>query len=259
MFEGVIPTSDISIGALHVLKFVKTARNALSNAFYYDMALKYYLPVDKVAPRDEGFTVRREFFKADDTDSKEPLSAANVGDVLKVHLTISTPKDRNFVAIEDFIPAGTEIVNTNLATEDQTKKDTTNDSEFYNGDYYDEGIGVSGSNGTALSFVLKNHLFTSVFRALGFLGFDILGRQDLDDDYYAPKTRHGRFSPSAEEAHDDRLFLFRERLPKGVYEFDYYVRALIPGTYHHLPAVASELYFPENFGRTGGEYFVITK
>ena len=258
-FEAVIPTSDISIGALHVLKFVKTARNALSNAFYYDMALKYYLPVDKVAPRDEGFTVRREFFKADDTDSKEPLSAANVGDVLKVHLTISTPKDRNFVAIEDFIPAGTEIVNTNLATEDQTKKDTTNDSEFYNGDYYDEGIGVSGSNGTALSFVLKNHLFTSVFRALGFLGFDILGRQDLDDDYYAPKTRHGRFSPSAEEAHDDRLFLFRERLPKGVYEFDYYVRALIPGTYHHLPAVASELYFPENFGRTGGEYFVITK
>jgi len=42
-----------------------------------------------------------------------------------------------------------------------------------------------------------------------------------------------------------------------VYEFDYYVRALIRGKFTHLPAVVSEMYFPENFGRTNGGYFEI--
>jgi len=51
--------------------------------------------------------------------------------------------------------------------------------------------------------------------------------------------------------------LFKQRLEPGVYEYDYFVRALIPGSFHHLPAVVSEMYFPENFGRTRGESFSI--
>ena len=61
------------------------------------------------------------------------------------------------------------------------------------------------------------------------------------------------------ELRDDRLFVFYERVNSGKYEYDYYIRALIPGKFHHLPAVASEMYFPENFGRTSGEEFVIEK
>ena len=79
----------------------------------------------------------------------------------------------------------------------------------------------------------------------------------LDYDEYVNMPRYATLRPDAEESHDDRLFLFRERLQPGVYEFEYYVRALIPGTYHHLPAVVSEMYFPENFGRTDGRYFTI--
>ena len=60
------------------------------------------------------------------------------------------------------------------------------------------------------------------------------------------------------------LLLAQERgsdlhLSPGVYEYDYFVRALIPGKYHHLPAVVSEMYFPENFGRTRGEYFAVKR
>ena len=65
------------------------------------------------------------------------------------------------------------------------------------------------------------------------------------------------FIPDFKELHDDRAFLYKERLMPGVYEFDYFARALINGKFIHLPAVVSEMYFPENFGRTGGEYFEI--
>jgi len=63
----------------------------------------------------------------------------------------------------------------------------------------------------------------------------------------------------AEEVRDDRLFLFREWVREGVYEYEYFVRALVPGTFSHLPAVVSEMYFPENFGRTRGDYFTVTQ
>ena len=81
----------------------------------------------------------------------------------------------------------------------------------------------------------------------------------LDYDEYVNIPRHTKLWPDAEESHDDRVFLFKERVEAGVYEFDYLVRALIPGTYHHLPAVVSEMYFPENFGRTDGRYFTVSR
>jgi len=80
-----------------------------------------------------------------------------------------------------------------------------------------------------------------------------------DEAYSGTQKQQLTFQPNAQELHDDRLVAFSEKLASGVYEFDYYVRALIPGKYHLLPSVASELYFPENFGRSEGRYVEITK
>ena len=55
------------------------------------------------------------------------------------------------------------------------------------------------------------------------------------------------------ETRDDRVLLFADDLPKGVYTYSFLVRAGQPGKYHHLPASATEMYFPEVFGRTGGD------
>ena len=56
------------------------------------------------------------------------------------------------------------------------------------------------------------------------------------------------------EMRDDRILLFADDLPKGVYTYSFLVRAGQPGHYHHLPASATEMYFPEVFGRTGGDW-----
>jgi uncharacterized protein YfaS (alpha-2-macroglobulin family) len=54
------------------------------------------------------------------------------------------------------------------------------------------------------------------------------------------------------EYRDDRVFLFADYLPSGVYKYEYLMRATTPGTFHYRPARVFEMYYPENFGQTEG-------
>lgn len=212
-FSKETPLSNLKFGENNIVKFLKTNQNNLPNNFYYDMALKYYLPIDQIPPRDEGFSIVREFYKLDDEKNKNPQFEAGVGEVLREHIQITVPKPRNFVMVEDFIPAGFEIVNLELATEEKSLR-LKGEKKSEPGNYYEE-------------------------------------------DYYCPDCNDKILRPNFKEIRDDRAFLFVENFNPGVYEFDYYVRALTKGKFHHLPAVVSEMYFPENFGRTSGGYFEI--
>ena len=196
-FKKEIPLNSLEFAKNNIITFFKENLNELSNNFYYDMALKYYLPVNQIPPRDEGFSVTRQIFDVDDIENKNPKTEAKVGDVLRVRLQITVPQGRKYVMIEDFIPAGMEIVNLDLATEQK-------------------------------SLLLQEK--------------ELEGRE---------------FYPDFKELYDDRAFLYKENVSPGVYEFDYWVRALIKGKFTHLPTHVSEMYFPENFGRTAGSLFEI--
>jgi len=196
-FKKEIPIQELKFNENNIISFQKTNHNRLPNAFYYDLALRYYLPADQIPPRDEGFSIVREFYKSDDKKNENPLKKAKVGEVLRGHIQITVPKTRNFVMVEDFIPAGMEIVNLDLSTEQKSLR-------------------------------LQER--------------ELKGRE---------------LYPDFKEIHDDRLFLFFENLEPGIYEFDYFVRTLIKGKFTHLPTQVSEMYFPENFGRTEGRYFEV--
>lgn len=187
----------------------KENHNKLPNTLYYDVAMRYYLPVKSLPPRDEGFAIERKIYRLDDTKNERPVSSGRAGEVLRVRNEIVVPRSRNFVAIEDFIPAGAEIVNTSLATEDQSLYLNQGEKEFT--------------------------------------------RSDGELAQIRP------LYPSVQEARDDRYYASVEHLEPGTYSIEYYIRLLVPGNYQHLPAVVSENYFPENFGRTGGGTFTIVK
>jgi len=189
--------SELEFEKNNIVEFKKENHNDSANALYYDMALKYYLPIENIGPRDEGFSIIRSLHQLDDKENEKPINNAKVGDVLRVHLQITVPKTREFVALEDFIPAGMEIVNLDLATEQKSLR---------------------------------------------------LQERELQSRELFPEHR---------EFYDDRAFLYIEQLRPGVYEFDYFVRALVKGKFAHLPAKVSEMYFPENFGRTSGSLFEI--
>jgi len=208
--------SDLGFNKLNAISFQKANNNKENNNLYYDVALKYFLPANAIPPRNEGFSITRNFYRPDDKDFKNPIKEANVGDVLVGHITIITPADRNLVSIEDYIPAGTEIVNFNLNTESRSALDNYFQSPDSN----------------------KPDAYCP------------------ECDYWTWQDQR-TFYPDREEDRDDRLFLFKQNLPAGEYSFDYYVRVLVPGKFIALPATVNEMYFPENFGRTGGSWFVV--
>lgn len=235
-----VPVTTIDLGKMHTLTFNKTNNNDLPNKFYYDLSLKYYLPVEQIAPRDEGIAVTREFYTLTDTENARPLASAKVGEVVRGVLTIISPKERHLFAIEDYIPAGFELVNFSLDTEDAATE--------------------TGNLGAAQS---PSHSAVSSWNAFSPLGFfsgvkarllAAAGGTAVDT---AAALSYPKFYPDFQELRDDRLFLFTEHLSPGSYSYEYYLRATTPGTFSHLPAVASEMYFPENFGRTAGSVFTV--
>jgi len=195
-----IPIGQLKFGGLNTVSFAKSADSSTPpGKIYYDMSFKYYLPAKTMGPRDEGFAITHSFYTLSDTKGTTPIGEAHVGDVLREHIEITVPVTRNDVAIEDFIPAGMEIVDTGLATEDQS--------------------------------LTKSE----------------------------PQVTNSTLWPDHQEWKDDRAFLYNQTLRPGTYTFDYMVRALIPGNYLELPAQVSEMYTPENFGRTGAGSFTVDK
>jgi len=248
-YTHTIPTSQITPNKLHIINLEKENKNNLLNGLYYDMALRYFLPVNDIPPRDEGFSIRRSIYNRDDDDMSRPIKEAKPGEILRGHLTITVPETRNYVTIEDYIPAGMELVNLKLATEDQSLRkiqDIRGEGGYGNYDEFGRGA-VSGVIDWLQGFSGGVNKATPV----------LLESSKDEEILYGTDRQMRTFYPDAEESHDDRLFLFKEKVQPGVYEYDYFLRALIPGSYNHLPALVSELYFPENFGRTAGEAFVI--
>jgi uncharacterized protein YfaS (alpha-2-macroglobulin family) len=188
-----LPVSALKVNDYNTLELKKTG----SGSLYYDLGLKYYLN-GNVEPRDEGFSITRQMYALSDKSSSTPLTKAKAGDLVREHLTVVVPVERRNVQIEDFIPAGMEIVDLSLATES------------------------------------KDLRFNQV------------------------QVKAPEIYPDFKEIRDDRAYVYTAKLDPGVYEFDYYLRALVPGTYSQLPAIVSEMYTPENFGRTGSATFQVT-
>jgi len=226
-----------------ISKFAKNKTQALTfsrangngSNLYFDIGFTYFLPADKIAPRDEGFTLDRRFYALNDTKLERPLQSARVGDMLRGRVTVITGEDRHQIALENFIPAGFELMNFNLQTEDQ-------------GLVQPKSISIESTRAPKL-FAFKS-LLANIFS---------FGDKDIIEDEESTLPVFDRFYPDFSEVRDDRQFAFKEYLPKGQYIFDYYIRAIVPGTFAHPPAVIKELYFPENFGRTAGEIFTIEK
>lgn len=242
-FTKSLPLGSLTKNKLLPLIFEKEDKNGRNNNLYYDIALKYYLPVESLPPRDEGITITRDLYSLLDVEGKESLQTAKVGDILRGKITITAPKNLQDVTVEDFIPAGFEIVNFDLSTEDKSlplvSYETDNSVEFKN---------------------IKSNFVASAFSSIK----SLFGVSQVGQIYNSKSVsiiyprQNKKLSPSYTEKHDDRIFIYNSRLDSGVYEYEYYLRALTPGTFQHLPARAEESYFPEIFGRTAGSSFTVT-
>lgn len=77
------------------------------------------------------------------------------------------------------------------------------------------------------------------------------------EDYWLRWYGWGWWWFSHTEMRDEKVALFATYLPRGTYEYTYLIRASVPGTYQVLPTTASQMYFPEVFGRSDGAIFTV--
>jgi uncharacterized protein YfaS (alpha-2-macroglobulin family) len=86
---------------------------------YYAATLNIERPADQAPPLSQGLSIERAYFPGDQDCSKaqcEPLQSAGVGERVSVRLALNLPQDSYFLAVEDYIPAGSEILDLRLKT-----------------------------------------------------------------------------------------------------------------------------------------------
>ena len=105
---------------------------------YYSLS-QVYAPARFDTPVDAGFTVERSITELDGS----PVTQFKAGQRYKVTLKVKNTTSRSFVVLEDFIPAGFELVNTSLATESQADAAALQNpgwGSFFRSEQYDERI-----------------------------------------------------------------------------------------------------------------------
>lgn len=194
-----------------------------SGSVYYELSLKYFVPVKDLKSRDEWFYVEKKYFsfneykkiealKNDEYEkylsgeiifenlkySREvveyltPINSWKVWDLVLVYNKVVTNEDRDQVALESFIPSGSEIVNTALATENKQVTDVA----------------------------------TNI----------LLDRKEFRDNMYFGWVRY---------------------LPTWIYNYSYTIRLTHAWDFKVKPSQVQEFYTPEVFGRSEGGEFII--
>ena len=141
--------------------------------------------------------------------------------MIRVELEIVAPHDLYYVQLEDPLPAGAEAIDTGLATTSLLAPDPS---------------------------IQRPGLVPILWKA---------GRRSVLE------CRGGFWWGwwhwySRSELRDEKVALFADYLSRGSYLYSYTMRATLPGEFHVIPTTASELYFPEVYGRADGQLLRIS-
>lgn len=124
-------------GAQSIFSFAREL--ATPGRLYYTMAVNYLTPATNVEALNRGFAVSHQYTLLN--DPSKPVSEAKLGDTVRVTLTVVVPADRNYVEVDDLLPAGFEPVDpqlksTNPAIVAQLQVDRATAAKSNEGDYY---------------------------------------------------------------------------------------------------------------------------
>lgn len=202
-------------GRMQLRLRLSTSRRA--KPIYYALTVSEVPSRPPVTPDVQGVSVERWYERF---DNGEPVTSVKEGDLVRVRLRITVPADREYVAVEDPLPAGLEVVDLSLRTSASLQPFVTPES-----------------------------------RAAEFAG-----DRDRDgpswQSWLYGSWADGWWSPWEHRAvYDDKVVYFARKLWKGSYTASYLARATTAGTFVRPPAHAEEMYNPAVQGRSDGGRF----
>ena len=189
---------------------------------YYYVTAREVPQKRPVRPDDHGVQVERWYERY---DSRTPTTSVAEGELVRVRLRITVPADREFLVIDDALPAGLEAVDLSLRTA--------------------APLPGPGANRARTSYSDEDE-----------------GEQAEEDDirWGYGSWDSGWWSPfDYRELRDDRVVYFATQLWKGTYTATYVARATTPGVFVRPPTHVEEMYNPAVFGRSDGGVFTVTK
>jgi uncharacterized protein YfaS (alpha-2-macroglobulin family) len=143
LFRG--RTTQIAEQSVLLDQLVKNQDNAIdfvkdgAGRMYYTAALTY-LPAGTPEPIDYGIAVQKKMTIVKGVKGQEP-GVFRRGDIVRIDLTITTPRDRLFVFLDDPLPAGFKAINLGLKTADQSLRQfIEDDSPFRNSEFMDDRV-----------------------------------------------------------------------------------------------------------------------
>jgi uncharacterized protein YfaS (alpha-2-macroglobulin family) len=171
-----------------------------SGHLYYTARLQY-VPSTPLPPSDQGIHIERQYARVGETSDGPPATTFAAGDLIRVTLTITLPKERMYVAVSDPLAAGFEAVDAWFRTTaaDLAKDASSQPSDesflswYQHGgfDYvekYDDRIALFA---TRLS--QGRHEFSYIVRATTAGTFSAMGT--WAEEMYAPEV-NGRSAPA---------------------------------------------------------------
>jgi hypothetical protein len=182
----------------------------------------YYLTVREVpqarpvTPFDAGIKVERWYERY---DTPAPITRVVLGQLIRVKLRVTVPVLRNFIVVDDALPAGLEAVDLSLRTAGLPPV-----AEAQNPDEEQQEVAGAGAAG-----------------------------------WYYGYWEYGWWSPwDHRELRDDRVVYVATTLWPGTYTMTYVARATTPGVFVRPPVHAEEMYNPGVNGRSDGGIFTVT-
>jgi len=116
--EKQLPLATLRPGTSSILAF--TRDYGKPGRLYYRLDLRYVTPAKDIEAVNRGFGVSHEYTSIDDPAKR--ITSVKVGETVRVSVTVIAPADRNYVVIEDLLPAGLEAVDTRLKNVDPALK-----------------------------------------------------------------------------------------------------------------------------------------
>ncbi|MHB8839161.1 MAG: alpha-2-macroglobulin family protein, partial [Gemmatimonadaceae bacterium] len=185
---------------------------------YYAATVDEMLTERPTAPASRGLIVERWYERL---DNGTPVTELREGDLVQVRLRVTAPASREFVAVEDALPAGLEPVDGRLRTSGALGPFASRDA------LASTQRGDTDAGGTAADALYGSWL-------------------------------GGWWSPwSAAETHDDRTVFRARRLWRGSFTLRYLARATTAGRFVRPPAHAEEAFNRGVNGRSEGGWFVV--
>jgi len=191
-----------------------------TSPLFYALTVTEIPKTQSTTPDRQGMFVERWYERY---DTGAPVTSVEEGDLVRVRLRVTVPGDRQFVALDDALPAGLEAVDLSLRTSATL------------GPFASETSTATSAQGEPD----PQARFPAYFWSYG----------NWDQGWWSPWENR--------ELRDDRVVYFARTLWAGTYSVSYVARATTAGVFVRPPAQAQEMYNAALHGRTEGGVFTI--